>query len=75
MATIKFHSVDLEARTATFDVDGELVTRGIPAVLPGTLEEYLEALARGLMVEVLASVETELSEPNIEQGEVLVSAD
>lgn len=61
---VKFQSVDLKARTATFDVDGESVTRGIADdVVNETLKDHLIALAQGLAIEYTAPVELSESAP------------
>lgn len=51
MATIKFTSIDRDARTVTFDVDGSAVTRKIPVNYEGTIDDYIAACARGLATE------------------------
>ena len=55
MATVTFKSIDKTARTATFDVDGVDVTRGIPDEFYGTIDDYLTALGNGLLVEAEAA--------------------
>lgn len=53
--------MDLEARTATFDVDGEKVTRPIAQeVTDATLQDHLQALANGLFVEAEEKAATEI---------------
>lgn len=51
MPKITYKSLNKDARTATFTVDGEDVTRHIPAQFAGTIDDYLLALAQGLAVE------------------------
>ena len=71
---ITFKSIDKTARTATFDVDGESVTRKIPLQFKGTIDDYLSALARGLQVEVnQRSVEAKAIEtPTVRANAVMV---
>lgn len=74
---IKFTSIDKENRTATFEVDGEMVTRRIPNRFAGTIDDYLNALASGLQVEVdekAAKVPQEIEEPVLQAGEVVIPA-
>lgn len=73
MTEIKFISVDQVNRTATFTVDEEEVTRKIPLVFEGTIDDYLRALASGLAVEAAQknAVVSEIGTPSLEQGEVL----
>lgn len=53
MSKVKFLSLDAGSRTATFDVNGKTVTRTISQETSDeTLAEHLQALARGLAVEL-----------------------
>lgn len=52
MAVIKYMSIDLVTREATFDVDGESVTRQIADdINDSNLDVHLQALADGLCIE------------------------
>ena len=72
MTTITLVSVDSVARTATFAVNGQNITRGISQeVTSETLADHLQALANGLIIEAeAAAVEvaevTPLSTDNIQ---------
>lgn len=71
---IKFVSINPQARTATFNVDGVDVTRKIPAKFDGTIDDYLNALANGLAIEVQereASAQ-EIETPAMQVNEVVV---
>ncbi len=48
---VEFIKIDKEARTATFNVDGQDVTRKIPLEFAGTINDYLKALKSGLEIE------------------------
>lgn len=48
---VEFIKIDKEARTATFNVDGQDVTRKIPLEFAGTINDYLKALKAGLEIE------------------------
>lgn len=62
--SVKFLSVNLAERTATFDVDGERITRGIADNIDDeNLKEHLLALARGLAIEYPGTVELSDASP------------
>jgi len=72
MTTVTFVSMDAENRTATFDVDGAVVTRNIPAQYAGTIDDYLTALSNGLLIE-FSSGEKGIEETSYKSGQVLGS--
>ena len=74
MPIVKFTSVDSNARTATFDVDGVSVTRKIPNEFIGTIDDHLEALARGLAVEYAPTNIKTIEVPAVQSGEEIVVA-
>lgn len=52
MTTCTFVSMSIEERTATFNVNGENITRPISQeVTDETLADHLQALANGLIIE------------------------
>lgn len=67
--SVTFKTIDKEARTATFDVGGEEVTRHIPAQFVGTIDDYLAALESGLVVEFTTVEPKEIAEPSLKSGE------
>lgn len=72
MATITFTSIDNQARTATFDVDGKTVVRNIPEVYAGTIDDYLLALAQGLAIEFEDQEVTNIDDPTWEEGQIVI---
>jgi len=72
MATVKFLSVDKNARTATFDVDGVEITRKIPNEFVGTIDTHLTALANGLSVEFAPTNIKTIETPEIKAGDEVV---
>lgn len=74
MAIVKFTSIDKEARTVTFDVDSNPVTRKIPDQFVGSIDEHIEALAKGLAVEAGIAAQTAkvIETPLVKSGDVLV---
>ena len=73
MTVIKFTGINKAGRTATFDVDGKTVVRKIPKKFTGTIDDHLNALARGLMAEAQAEDVTAIETPKAKAGEVLRS--
>ena len=71
MPIIKFLSLDKENRTVLFDVDSNQVTRKIPAQLLGTVDEYIEALADGLLIEACCMEKAAIAETKFVEGQVL----
>ncbi len=55
--------MDTDERTATFDVDGQSVTRKIPLQFEGTLIDYLAALKAGLAIEGANADEEAMTRP------------
>lgn len=74
MVTVKFKSIDKAKRTATFDIDGEIVTRGIPEKFEGPIDKHLTALASGLAIEYRSSEVTVIETPKMKGGRVLVDS-
>ena len=70
---VKFKSIDKVNRTATFDVDGEEVTRKIPAKFAGSIDDHLRALARGIHVEANEKLAKAIEIPSIKANKVLAS--
>ena len=71
MSTVTFIELNKEARTVTLDVDGTQVTRGIADnVGDDQLEEYINALARGLVTEA-ENTPKEITTSPYETGQVL----
>ena len=71
--TVKFVSLDKAARTATFDVGGEQVTRRIPKQFKETIDEHLTALAGGLAIEFATVEEKEIETPALKDGDEIVN--
>jgi len=71
---VTYKSIDKEARTATFDVDGESVTRKIPQKFVGTIDDYLTALAKGLQIEANKKAKTAqvIDTPQLRINDVVV---
>lgn len=73
MATqVKFKSLDKVKREVTMTVGDTDVTRRIPAKFKGTIDDYLKALANGLLKEDLAAQVKDLGTPKAKANEVLV---
>lgn len=66
---VKFTSVDIEARTVTFDVGGQQITRDIPQQFFGTIDDYITALGRGLEVEFTTVDAKAIETPTIKSGD------
>ena len=71
MAIVKFTSINKVSRTVTFDVDGQAVTRHIPAVFAGTIDEYIEACANGLKSEFTTPEVKTIDTPTTKAGDVI----
>ncbi len=52
MSEILFESIDEEKREVTFKVNGNLVTRRVPAKFEGDISDYICALVKGLEIEI-----------------------
>tara|TARA_R100001530_G_scaffold13251_3_gene12263 strand:+ start:1767 stop:2018 length:252 start_codon:yes stop_codon:yes gene_type:complete len=76
MAVVKFVSIDDAERTVTMDVDGVEVVRNVPNEYAGTIDDYIKALAAGLVVEaeVAAQPKTQIETPVVKSGEILVDS-
>lgn len=74
MPTVKFTSIDKAARTATFDVDGQSVTRNIPAQYAGTIDDYLNAVAEGLVIEFTVTEVKPIEDTLLKAGDIVVDA-
>lgn len=71
--TVKFVSIDMEARTATFDVDGVIEERQIAdGVGQDTLGEHLIVMAEGLVIEAKERLVPEITESPFTAGEPIV---
>jgi len=70
---VTFKSLDKEARTATFDVDGKSVTRKIPQQFAGTIDEHLTALAKGLDIEFAPKLAQVIDTPSLKADDVVVA--
>lgn len=64
-------SVDDAARTVSFDVDGETVVRSIPDKFDGTIDDYLKALADGLVIEYAEVEKTDVTATKYAAGEIV----
>jgi len=73
MATVTFKSIDETNRKVTFDVDGESVTRNIPAQYVGTIDDYIKACAKGLSIEYAFCEDKECAGTECTAGDVLVA--
>jgi hypothetical protein len=73
MATVKYISIDSDARTVTFDVDGAKVTRNVPSKFSGTIDDYVKALADGLVIEYTTPEVTTIETPTYKANDVVAS--
>lgn len=72
--TVNFVSIDMEARTATFDVGGVIEERQIAdGVGQDALAEHLIAMAEGLLIEAKERVIPEITAAPFEAGEPIVA--
>lgn len=72
--TVKFVSIDMETRMATFDVDGVIEERQIAdKIKQDTLAEHLTAMAEGLLIEAKARIIPEITNAPFAAGEEIVT--
>jgi hypothetical protein len=72
--TVNFVSIDMEARTATFDVDGVIEERQIAdGVGQDTIAEHLTAMAEGLVIEAKERLVPEITEAPFAVGQEIIT--